>query len=811
MQHLSRRELQRTHLSSINKETMVGLAKNTIQIVPQHIEIPQDHNKNNGLPKKIDVANGQGEGRRAEFNALHRAYISTETSNRQGKPQIAVVTGASGIGKSYFVNQSLNIICNDAGLGGDPNSSLVGAAVGNFVVSGKCNEMNQNQPYSCIIDALGMLCRQLCDLDLILDSIQQEITLALNNEGQVLIDFVPAMMDVIGEEHEEVVELKGRAKQIRLERVVRRFIAAVASYCPVVIVLDDLQWVDGPTMDLLRSLATSTNLQGLLLVCIHRDNDADAKRNMLEKYFLQLKGEQCSVSYIKIRPLESMRGLIDSSRLDLDQKGLNRLAKFLHTHTDGNTFFAVRLLDYLLSVRQENILWFDPSSQLISELEKIPTLEDLLAIEINALPLLSRDVLIRAACIGYYFDDFTLEQTLLLPCIGDEISRLPSFQRRGCMSGAVAIAKGMGLVEQVGDFGYRFIHDSLWKAFYTMLPQLSRNKLHLEIGRVMKAKLRPSKGDCINEDSKQGPPQHITIIHSSVPEMDNNGFFVDRYLCSTVDQLNRGKDLMNDVGEIVELLMMNIKAAELSASDCSWKSALQYLEQITPMLRSDTHWACRYELCLVVNTMYAEINLSLCNFEATKSTVEIILRNGKSIDDTYDAYLLYMRSINSQKRTSDALSIALGVLNKLGVEADWLHQGESVEKDKFRAKTQKLVKKISSKRLAALPLISDERKLKAIKIFYWLLIAVYGTDLHELVSGKIFQLSIEYGLCEESVNGILTYASGYLPDKNKNEISRAAGFLHEQLNTEKLKHDYCLILGGYLQCWSDPLRDSLAF
>lgn len=60
----------------------------------------------------------------------------------------------------------------------------------------------------------------------------------------------------------------------------------------------------------------------------------------------------------------------------------------------------------------------------------------------------------------------------------------------------------------------------------------------------------------------------------------------------------------------------------------------------------------------------------------------------------------------------------------------------------------------------------------------------------------MFQLTVEYGYSEEGINGILTYASGYIAlGKKKSNISLAAIALHEQLNSEKFKHDYCLILG----------------
>lgn len=271
-----------------------------------------------------------------------------------------------------------------------------------------------------------------------------------------------------------------------------------------------------------------------------------------------------------------------------------------------------------------------------------------------------------------------------------------------------------------------------------MVPESSRAMLHLEIGRVMRKRLREM------EDTQLSGK---TMSSASQPVQN----FADHYLCSTVDQLNRGKDIMTDNSEIVELLLMNISAAKLSSLGCSWTSALSYLEQIIPSLQREEHWEQRYKLCLRVYTMHAEINISLSNFEAARSTINTILENGKSIDDTcelrllhlrpllwslhaaaiddrtatnkflhspVDAYALLMRLLNILKENDESLRIASNVLHKLGIEACvWLHQGQSAEKDKFRHKIKKLVKKQSWKKLIHLQPMKDERKLKVSSMF----------------------------------------------------------------------------------------------
>lgn len=385
-------------------------------------------------------------------------------------------------------------------------------------------------------------------------------------------------------------------------------------------------------MNLVRNLASSKKLPGLLLICIYRENDADAKRNMLDKYFLQVKADGACMTNIKIEPLASMVSLVDSSGLDFDKEDSQVTAEFLAQHTAGNTFFAVRLLNYLIS-RHKNV----PRRRLVSALNDLPpTLDDLLSIEINCLPPLARDLLIRASCIGCHFDDLILQEAIMVSCIGDEVTKVPLFQRQSAMTEAIQLARVMGLVEEVGQHGHQFTHDCLWKSFYSIMPQASQNVIHLEIGRAMKKRLY-SEDRGINIKSKSPGARFVTDRISLDGDILDNYDVFDRYLCSTVDQLNKGKTLMSHE-EIVDLLMLNIKAAELSARDCSWKSALVYIEHITPLLSSHQAWEWRYDLCLLVNTMHCEINFNLGAYEKTESAAKTIIRYGKSIDDTCKSY-----------------------------------------------------------------------------------------------------------------------------------------------------------------------------
>jgi predicted ATPase len=254
------------------------------------------------------------------------------------------------------------------------------------------------------------------------------------------------------------------------------------------------------------------------------------------------------------------------------------------------------------------------------------SLDELLTIEINALPPFTRDALIRASCIGCYFDMFIMKTSLLLACIDDEVTKQASFRRQTSLSDAISLAVDMNIVEEVGKLGYRFVHDSLWKAFYNMVPDESRELLHLEIGRVMKKRLHPSRREVPSGASMRN-------INVGVSDQEMNSF-VNQYLFSTVDQLNRGKDLITSQPEVVELFMMNVKAAKLAALNSSWLTCRQYLENVIHTCEEDENWVFQYDMCLLVNTMYSEVNVNLGYFQTAKSMIDNILRNGKSIDDT---------------------------------------------------------------------------------------------------------------------------------------------------------------------------------
>ena len=658
--------------------------------------------------------------RHDEFNAFKEAYIAaganatSSSQQTEGLPQVVVVTGQSGIGKSFFVEQSLDTLC------GVQNND----GIKPIIVSGKCNELSQNQPYGCIVDALTMLGREISRHSTLLtpgSSFQQELLESLKGEAQVLVDLVPTLVHVIGDNHHTVMDLKGKERQVRLLRVVRRLLKFMAAQCPLIIVTDDLQWSDESTLNLLHSLATSTNMNGLLLVCTYR---VPCSKKMLSEFFMQLQeGEDACITNIGIQPLSKVetRGLF---HLNVDNYGATVWSDFLYSHTNGHTFFAVRLSRYLLSLDG-----IDKTS-LQNELERLsipPTLNDLLELEINELPPFARDLLLRASCIGAYFDKIILKTSVLIPAIDDAVTNTPSFKRTSCMTEAIQTAINMKIIQAVGNLGYRFVHDSLHKTCYSMIDESSRNNLHLEIGRAMRNRMKPSIGRDCNAA--------ISTRKIGVSKTDMNSF-INRYLTATVDQLNLGKDLIIDQTETNELFMMNIKAAELAMLESSWESALLYLNSIISSLQYDEHFAFRYDLALSVNMMYAEVNLVLRNFDSAQSTIDIILRNGKTLDDKYDAYLLLMRLLYAQQMKNEAMCIASDVLDQLGVQAGWLKEDLSsvAERRKLQRKIQKAVKKLSRKKLASMKQITDERKLKVRQLIL----------LHFIISTLILSSTFTY-------------------------------------------------------------------
>ena len=223
-------------------------------------------------------------GREREVESLLAAFDRVVAS---GAPELVLVSGFSGIGKSSLVNELHKALIPSRGL----------------FASGKFDQYKRDVPYSTLAQAFRTLVRSLLSLsDAGLASWRQALLEALGSNGRLIGDLIPELTLIIGEQP-PVLELEPQQQQGRFQIVFRRFIGVFARpEHPLALFLDDLQWLDAATLELLEDLLIQADVQHLLLIGAYRDNEVDATHRLMRK-LTAIRSSEAKVSEIKLGPL----------------------------------------------------------------------------------------------------------------------------------------------------------------------------------------------------------------------------------------------------------------------------------------------------------------------------------------------------------------------------------------------------------------------------------------------------------------------------------------------------------------------------
>jgi serine/threonine protein kinase len=197
-------------------------------------------------------------GREREVDALLAAFDRVVA---QGTPELVFVSGFSGVGKSSVVNELHKVLVPPRGL----------------FAAGKFDQYKREIPYATLAQAFGTLVQQiLAKIEAEVAQWRSVLAEAVGANGQLIVDLIPQVEFIIGKQP-AVPDLPPQDAQNRFQLVFRRFLGAFARpEHPLALFLDDLQWLDAATLDLLERLVTHPEVQHLLVVGAYRDNEVSS-------------------------------------------------------------------------------------------------------------------------------------------------------------------------------------------------------------------------------------------------------------------------------------------------------------------------------------------------------------------------------------------------------------------------------------------------------------------------------------------------------------------------------------------------------
>ncbi len=455
-------------------------------------------------------------GRDREIDALLRAFDRIVAG---GRPELVLVSGYSGIGKSAVVNELHKPLVPPRGL----------------FASGKFDQYKRDIPYATLAQAFQTLIRPLLSKsDSELHRWRDALRAALDPNGLLIVDLVPELKHVIGEQP-PVPELPPQEAQRRFQLVFRRFIGVFARpEHPLALFLDDLQWLDAATLDLLEDLLTRNDLQHLLLIGAYRDNEVSATHPLVRKLHA-IRQAGAAVQDIVLTPLaqEDLRQLVVDS-LHCDPWHAAPLAQLIHEKTTGNPFFAIQ---FIATLAEEGLLSFDyGGGRWVWDLNRIrakgytDNVVALMVGKLSRLPLDTQQALQRFACMGN-----SAELDMLSMAFQVSIEDLHSHLWEAVRNGLIFRSQD----------SYRFLHDRVQEAAYSLIPREQRAEAHLHIGMLLAKHTPPAKRE--------------------------------EAIFEIVNQLNRGSHLITSAPERERVAELNLIAGRRAKISTAYDSALKYL------------------------------------------------------------------------------------------------------------------------------------------------------------------------------------------------------------------------------------------
>ncbi len=563
----------------------------------------------------------QGLSERAEIRAPDRLYgraqecahltIALEAA-RAGRPQLVLLSGPPGIGKSAIVGS----LSENLGHQG-------------YLLQGKCDQMHADRPYQAFRLAFDALVDQLAaESDARLEACRDALRTQLGAMAGALIEVVPRLEILIGKPS-PVPMLGPAGTRSRLALACRRFVNAIAgAERPLVLFLDDLQWADSGTLHLIEALHEDREAHVLVIGAL-RSGEVD-ERPLLAELLARLRAAPQRLLELHLTPLGTAElQFLLADTLGCTPQKAAPLAVLLARKTDGNPFLIHQFLDY---VRRRELFVFDELegwTWSIEALEQTGIPDDAVGIMTARLAMLEpamRTVLATAACIGGQFDRATLAAAL-----GSEDD--------AALRAALVALQGQGLIAATAR-GYSFTHDKIQEAAFKDLQGPERQERHLRVGRFWLAQLR--------RGGEADP------IHGS-------------RLFGVVEQLGEAPSHITEASERIEVASLAWQASLRAMRSAAYGAARKYARTGCALSDSET-WEANDWLRFRLHLELAESQFLLGE---TKDSVTALTALAALALDEHGTLVLATRMVRMYEavnRTEDAVRVGLQALQKQGVK-----------------------------------------------------------------------------------------------------------------------------------------------
>ncbi|RPI30261.1 MAG: PAS domain S-box protein, partial [Chloroflexota bacterium] len=581
-------------------------------------------------------------GRESETEQLLQAFQRTIG----GPGELVLVCGEAGIGKTTLVNQLIRPVTDRMGL---------------FLYA----KYEQNHPsiYQGLTDLLGEFCRLvLSEPKPAFDAWREALQAAVAPLGKLLTDLCPQLEMVLGPQP-LVDPVDEASADLRLRHVVASFMQAICRPDhPVVIFLDDLQWISHDSSLLWQSILSRHSLHDLLIVGAYRDGEI-APDHPVRLIMPEEGTAPWRVTRLKLENLDwSQVNRLVAATLASDPTDISGLATAVYLRTKGNPYFS---REFLKSIYRDRLLTFNMKEQKwqwdsdgIDAYGVANNVVDLFVHEITNMDEDTQIVLQLAACTGRRFDTATL-----LAILGeDNVDTLAASLWQAMMEGLIYPLdenyrflamddtdefndKTDSLLPIMADLledeiVFEFQHDRVQQAALAMLDERQLMYASLQIGSMLLEKSERTGQEAVQEN--------ITVI---------------------VNHLNAGRALIEDPVEVIKMAQLNLMASNQARSVAAYEAASYYLSngmQLLPENSWQDYYAMTFELFTAASEV-ALLNGDLARAEALALSAEeharSLLEKARLLNIRMDIYMI-------QTQLKQVIDLGIEVIKMLRFDLD---------------------------------------------------------------------------------------------------------------------------------------------
>lgn len=696
-------------------------------------------------------------GRAEETAALERALERVKA----GAPELVLVTGTSGIGKSsviYALHKALS------------------RSRGHFV-SGKFDQLQRDIPYSALLSALSGLTRALLtEPEDELERFRQLILSAAKGAGHVLIDLLPDLVHVIGPQP-QVPALLGAASRSRFRLLLASFLQVFTRHGrPLVLFLDDLQWADAATLDLLPALIGDPQAGALLLIGAYRDNEVGPMHPLLATLAPLEEKQSSRVTRVEVGPI----GVDDVEQIVVDALSISPrearpLAELLWRRSGGNPFFVGELLKLL---HRGGLIEFNPQHRSWSfDLEQIArapgteSIAEVMAVRAAGLRPGTQQILKLAAVLGHYFD---LEALAVVAERTVEV-----------VSEALEEATREGLilaVAQAPQRGYRFLHDRIQQTVYTSIPDAERVLIHYRTGQ---------------------------LLWSSRPGGD-----VTAWQFEVLRHLNLASSWVNDPDERLSLARLNLAAAERARASGALAAANHHYAMGITFLPVAA-WRHEHDMMFALHLGGAECAYLCGDHAAAEELFAVLVERAATDEERARVYECIALFRNHTHDTQGACRAGLEGLACLGVHLDPDPGWPRVALEMMRTRRALGGRKMPE--LLQIPEATDLRAKLALRLLMSMVTASFHMErpLFFQVCLTMVRLSVEHGHTSASAVGYTQFAFMYIDVFQDyaaaDDFGKLALGLLERYPDKTVEASVKLLYGWGICMWRNPAEDGLRY